>query len=187
MKIGGCFLNKSREYTGFRGTAKGIATVRLPVCASLKLPGSISRIFISGKIPHGSWRRCDWNTRVGRSGADPYGRERFDRFLWRFCTDSVFNCSRVQFPYVFQQCNLETEVDVNDTISKLLWRPWFGHGHSEDSFAFFRIFDNMGKFLPPSDTMHLRYALNDNGISFGYLFVCRKGKWFLASGYDCSN
>jgi hypothetical protein len=124
---------------------------------------------------------------AGKIGTDQYGQENFEEFFWRFITDATFNRSRVQFPYLFDGTGIDSEITKIDTVSQEAWQPPFGHPETDPGIPYFGVYYNFDKSHPTSDTMNIRYAHNDNGINFGYVFICKKSKWFLISGWDHSN
>lgn len=124
---------------------------------------------------------------AGKIGTNRYGQENFEEFLWQFIADSTFNRSRVQFPYLFDGTEIDSEITKIDTTSRGTWQPPFGHPETDTNTPYYGVYYNFEKSYPKSDTMNIRYAHNDNGINFGYVFICKKGKWFLINGWGHSN
>lgn len=109
--------------------------------------------------------------------------EDFGSFFQRFTTDSVFQISRVDFPF---HIRTSSEGDESETvIDKAAWR--FSPFHYDSSFATRRVDAYTQQVKSYGDTISLELRGVDNGIYIDYEFVFRNGKWFMVSGSDYSN
>ncbi|MBC5772861.1 DUF4348 domain-containing protein [Pontibacter sp. KCTC 32443] len=114
---------------------------------------------------------------VGNIEEEKTNNEYFDSFFLKFSSDSVFQLSRVEFPYKITL--MEDIGSVTRYISKEDWlfinfsQMQVGEHHLE-------------KKEESNSTVTMIYTLEDTGVYFTYVFNKNKGKWMLTSMEDSS-
>jgi hypothetical protein len=109
----------------------------------------------------------------------------FEQFFKYFSNDSIFQLSRVQFPFKYQSLNDDGKID--DTVIKK--SDWKFISFSRDSIAYKKEFDKYKpviKLLGKDSVNYIQEGI-DNGIHIEYKFVNIENKWLLAKIFDKSN
>jgi len=109
----------------------------------------------------------------------------FEQFFKYFSNDSIFQLSRVQFPFKYQSLNDDGKID--DTVIKK--SDWKFISFSGDSIAYKKEFDKYKpviKLLGKDSVNYIQEGI-DNGIYIEYKFVNIENKWLLAKIFDKSN
>lgn len=111
-----------------------------------------------------------------------YRNEDFNRFFYSFMTDSVFQKSRIKFPFIYHTTDIDTEEDIKIVIEEDEWKynSFYINTASERT----QIFDNFElKFQPTNERLLHWYGIEAGGNS-KYYFEGINGKWFLAKKWD---
>ncbi|MES2556753.1 MAG: DUF4348 domain-containing protein [Bacteroidota bacterium] len=113
-------------------------------------------------------------------------RESFDPFFDRFNTDTIFQRNRVDFPLNYfavieESADYELVNQPIDSAEYLILDLTYHDSLAKQEFnAFQRIIETK------KDTTWVKFTGIDNGIHEEFIFVLRKGKWFLVKVVDAS-
>jgi hypothetical protein len=107
--------------------------------------------------------------------------ELFENFIYKFLKNKSFRNERTIIPY---KVNVTEVTGGNKTriISQSDMHYYF-----QDFHKVFIVYDNFDKERPSLEMVNLCSTGNMNGINYGYIFKLKNGKWYLESGWDCSN
>lgn len=110
--------------------------------------------------------------------------EDFSSFFEKFSSDSVFQKSRVLFPF----SEISYDIEDNQSTSSINEDDWKFIHLKYDSTNYYREIDGYEQiFEVNSDKAKVGYRGIDNGIYFDYIFENQDGNWILTSFIDYSN
>jgi hypothetical protein len=110
--------------------------------------------------------------------------ENFDHFIYKYCTDSIFQMSRTKFP-LKASFFIDFELDNLDTLlprDSYNFDPIF----FRDNYKV-QIYDNFKGQIKNTDQRLVSYEGIENGIDINYFFERIEKKWFLIEFIDNSN
>jgi hypothetical protein len=111
--------------------------------------------------------------------------ENFEDFFERFKNDSLFQVSRVKFPWTLTTWEPGTDAPSKELVNKKGWKHI--DFHYEDTYATRQIEAYTQQVKSYGDTVKLEMRGVDNGILTDYEFTQDNNKWFLVSAKDYSN
>jgi hypothetical protein len=112
-------------------------------------------------------------------------KESFEEFFMKFKDDSIFQISRIKFPFTSIVWELGEDEPTTNQTDKMDWRYW--NFHYEDNFASREIDAYTQEIKNYGDTVRIEIRGVDNGIFTDYDFVTVDNKWKLISEKDYSN
>lgn len=110
------------------------------------------------------------------------GQEKFDDFIYKFISDSLFQLGRIKFPLKSQQWDSD-QVD-STRIEKNNWktvRLFWGDEYRP------QIYDNFKREMRDTDERLFCWEGIENGINIEYRFSRIKGLWYLTEFNDFSD
>lgn len=111
-------------------------------------------------------------------------QEDFEKFFEKFCTDSMFQKSRVRFPFP----EISYDIEDNKTINSLTSVDWTSINLKYDSSAYYKKVDSYKQiFEIESDRAKVGFRGIDNGIYFDFIFEIPDSTWQLVRYVDYSN
>ena len=111
-----------------------------------------------------------------------YNNEDFNSFFYSFMTDSVFQKSRVKFPFEYHTTDIDTMKDTLIIINEREWKhnPFYFDTASERT----QIYDNYElRFQPTNERLIHWYGIEAGGDA-KYYFNGFDGKWFLTKEWN---
>ena len=110
--------------------------------------------------------------------------EEFETFFDIFSTDSLFQKSKIRFPFP----EIFYDIEDNQTIDSLKPSDWTFLDLKYDSTAYYRQIDAYEQiFEISSDKAKVGFRGIDNGIYFDYIFERLDSTWQLVKYVDYSN
>ena len=104
-------------------------------------------------------------------------KEDFTSFIQKFCTDSLFQLSRINFPFLDYQIDEKNNRDtIVDTIQILEWN--FLELMFSEKYVI-QTYDNFNMTLRDTNERVIAYEGVENDISILYYFKRKEGKWKL--------
>jgi len=114
---------------------------------------------------------------------NPNKNEEFESFLYKFCSDSVFQICRIKFPLEYVTLNYDTYEEIKTTIEKKDWRMDYLFMNEEKRS---QIYDNFSLSLKDTDERVFCWHGVENGINVLYFFKRIQRKWYLIKFEDTS-
>lgn len=113
-----------------------------------------------------------------------FQKEEFNLFFDRFCSDSIFQKTRVKFPFI----EVSYDIEDNQMIDSVSLIDWTFLNLKYDSSAYYRKVDAYKQIITlKEDSANVGYRGIDNGIYFDYVFIRPDSNWRLVEYIDYSN
>ena len=111
-----------------------------------------------------------------------YQNEDFNNFFYSFMTDSIFQKSRVKFPFEYQTTDIDSMEELVINVKETEWEynSFYINNASERT----QIYDNFSLKFQPSNQRLLHWYGIESGGDSRYYFKGFKGKWFLIKKWD---
>ncbi|MBL7840742.1 MAG: DUF4348 domain-containing protein [Cyclobacteriaceae bacterium] len=112
--------------------------------------------------------------------ANQTNREKFDDFIYKFISDSLYQLDRVKFPLR----SIRADSEEHGTIKKKDWQIVRLFGNDEYKA---QLYDNFNGELRDTDERLFCWEGIENGISVQYKFKRIEGRWYLIEYNDFSD
>ena len=119
---------------------------------------------------------------IATTSTKNYKNEDFNNFFYTFMTDSIFQKSRIKFPFVYHTTDIDSMEELKIIIKETEWafNPFYFNTASERT----QIYDNFELKYQPSNERLLHWYGVESGGDSRYFFKGFNGKWFLVKKWD---